>query len=171
MRPIAAAKADWSVECGRFRPGLPSTEFIGVRDIRHGLAVSGKGHQIGGDAAQKGLKLIGFWVETTSSPLLVEPVAKIFFPSLLKTGGLHSIGPEVRLNRVPGWAPKKPAPLIESVDLGFGVYVSVAERPREKDEKSSIWGPAAATLSARRNANPGATGEGWNRWTLSPKGS
>ena len=76
-------------------PVCSPQDSIGVGDIRHGLAVFGEGHQIGGDAAKKGLKLIGFRVETDQFAPCVEPVAKIFFPSLLKTGGLHSIGPEV----------------------------------------------------------------------------
>jgi len=49
------------------------------------------------------------------------------------------------LNRVFGKGPKKSAPLIESVDLGFGVMVGL-EIPGEKEEKLSTRGPAAATL-------------------------
>ena len=41
--------------------------------------------------------------------------------------------------------PKKPAPLIESVDLGVGDAIR-SEMPGEKDEKFSVRGPVAATL-------------------------
>ena len=41
--------------------------------------------------------------------------------------------------------PKKPAPLIESVNLGLVDAIN-PETPGEKDEEFSVGGPAAATL-------------------------
>ena len=68
---------------------------IRVSDIRHGLAVFGEGHQISGDAAKKGLKLIGFRVETNQLAPPCRTGGKDFLPVLAENRWAPLIGPEV----------------------------------------------------------------------------
>ena len=71
-------------------------------------AISGEGDEIGGDAAEVGLELLRLRSNRVSSPRLVRPVAKIFFPFLPGTGVAQARGPEVNWTGSVDRLPNKP---------------------------------------------------------------
>src|SRR5246127_2226231 len=109
-------------------PVCSPQDAVAIGDIRHRLAVSGEGHQIRGNAAKEGLKLVRFPVETNQLARMRGAGGKDFLSVFAKKRAVPIDWARSPLKRLFGWRAKKPAPFVESVDLGLGSGRSRAEK-------------------------------------------